>query len=160
MPLLTHLDALRQHGAWADERLLTALRAAPTPVPAALRELAHIRGAQETWLARIEQRASKLAVWPDLSTDALAAAGVALDAAYHEYFRTLSVASLDRPVSYMNTAGQSFTTPLVDILLQVFSHGQYHRGKANVALRDAHVEPVGMDYIGWRRTSLPPSGTG
>lgn len=149
--LITHLRALRAHGAWADARLLAAVRAADHPDPDAVRELSHVRGAQEIWLARIEGRAATLPVWPTLTVDELERAGRSVDAALAELFERLDEASLERGVSYVNTAGQQFSTPVGGILLHLLTHGQYHRGKANVALRDAGAEPVGVDYIVWLR---------
>lgn len=132
--------------------MLAVLIAAGVPVPEALRELAHVRGSQEVWLSRIEQRPAVVPVWPELSLDQLAAAGQAIDLGYRRLLDGLSAADLTRVVSYTNSAGQSFDTPLEEILLHVMLHAQYHRGKANVALRQAGLVPAGVDYILWRRT--------
>jgi uncharacterized damage-inducible protein DinB len=59
--------------------------------------------------------------------------------------------ALAREVTYTNTAGETFTTPLVDILLHVALHGQYHRGKVNASLRAAGEAPAPSDYIFWVR---------
>lgn len=55
------------------------------------------------------------------------------------------------PVSYRNVAGEPFATPLGDILLHVMLHAQYHRGKANAALRVAG-RAAAVDYILWHRS--------
>ena len=86
--VVEHLRSLHAHGEWADERLLQAAKAAATPVPESLRELAHVRGAQEVWLARIERRAPTLAVWPELTLAELEAAGASVDAAWLAFFAT------------------------------------------------------------------------
>jgi uncharacterized damage-inducible protein DinB len=152
VPLVRHLDALRRHGEWADTRLLEALRSAPRPVPEALRELAHVRGAQEIWLSRIEGRPASLAVWPDLSLDDLAHVGPSLDIAMRRLIDSTTAGALDRMVSYTNTAGLKFSTPLGEIVLHMLMHGQYHRGKANAALRAGGAQPASVDYIAWQRT--------
>lgn len=149
--LLTHLRSLRDHGEWADAHLLSAVAGASVPVPAAIRELAHIRGAQETWLARIEQRGATLPVWPDLTIAELARAGSEVDAAMRARFEGLRDAALNDVVAYANSTGTHFTTPLGEILLHLLLHGQYHRGKVNAALRAAGAQPVGIDYIAWQR---------
>jgi uncharacterized damage-inducible protein DinB len=51
----------------------------------------------------------------------------------------------------VNSAGQSFETPVSDMLLQVALHGQYHRGKINLMLRQAHLPPTPTDYIAFAR---------
>jgi uncharacterized damage-inducible protein DinB len=158
MSFLLHLVGLRQHGEWADRRLIDAVRAAHAPL--AVRELAHIRGAQELWLARIEQRAPILPVWPDTSVEELATIGVAVDTAWRRLFDTLTDDGLSRAVSYKSIAGDPFTTPLGEILLHTMLHGQYHRGKANAALGVAGGSPVSVDYILWQWNGAPAPTAG
>ncbi len=148
--LIAHLRSLRAHGEWADRRLLDAARTAAA-APEALREMAHVRGAQEVWLARIERRTPALAVWPGLTLDELEAAGTSVDAAWRAYFAGLRPEALRQAIEYSNSTGRTFVTPLAEILLHLVTHGQYHRGKANVALRTAGAAPVGVDYILWQR---------
>jgi uncharacterized damage-inducible protein DinB len=110
-----------------------------------------VRGAQEVWLSRIEQRGASMPVWPSLSMEELAEVGPRIDQAWSQQFAELTDADLDRVVSYTNSAGVSYDTRLEDILLHLMLHGQYHRGKANAALRAAGMPPVGVDYIVWQR---------
>lgn len=147
--LVAHLAALQRHGEWADRRLLEALRSVVSPE--ALRECAHVRGAQETWLARIEGRPATLPVWPELTVEELAHQGAGIDAGWRRFLADLDASRLGTAIAYRNSAGDSFATPLGEILLHVMLHGQYHRGKANAALRAAGT-PVGLDYILWQRS--------
>ena len=82
--MIERLDLLRRHGAWSDARMLAALKAAPSPPEEALRELAHVRGAQATWLARIAGAEPSLAIWPELSVSELEEVGEVLDASSRE----------------------------------------------------------------------------
>lgn len=149
--LIDHLDRLRRHSAWADARLLAALEAAPSPVPDAARELAHVRGAQETWLARLTGRRPALEVWPHLPTGELARVGATLDAALTDLITRTSEEELARTFSYRNSAGVELESAVGDALLHLFLHSQYHRGKANAALRAAGAAPVQVDFIVWCR---------
>lgn len=146
-----HLRSLYTHGEWADQRLLRAARGAATPVPEALRELAHVRGSQEVWLARIERRVPTLPVWPELTLAELELAGASVDAAWRLRLADLDAEALHRQVEYTSSTGRAFITPLGEILLHLMTHGQYHRGKANAALRTAGAEAAGVDYILWHR---------
>lgn len=148
-PMLVEMRRLFDHVAWADTRLLAALQgAAATP---ALREYAHILGADEVWLARLEGRPPRVAVWPALPLGELAALAESVSAGYANYLQSLDEAALDRLVAYTNSAGQSFQNSVRDILLQVALHAQYHRGKINLLLRQAGVEPAPTDYIAYVR---------
>lgn len=154
--MIEHLDLLRQHGAWADERMLAALKAAAASFPAAaLREQAHVRGAQATWLARLTGEEPLLDIWPDLTIDELEDVGRALDARWLGLHAGLAADDIARVVRYRNSRGEQFETPVEDVLLHLWLHGQYHRGRANVHLRAVGAQPVAVDYIVWSRLGRP-----
>jgi uncharacterized damage-inducible protein DinB len=140
-----------EHAAWADRLLLGALLRLD-PCPAAVwREYAHVLGAESVWLDRLRRRPARHAVWPTLEPAAAAALAESLRAEYVAYLDTLTPGALDALVPYVNSAGLAFETPVEDILLQVFLHGQYHRGKINLMLRQSREEPVPTDYIAFAR---------
>jgi uncharacterized damage-inducible protein DinB len=149
--MLTELRHLSLHMAWADEALLEAIGSAPTfPIDAA-RELAHILGADENWLARLERRTPRAGIWPDASIAGLAQAVADVERGYTAYLEQLTEADLHRMVAYVNTAGISFENSVRDILYHVFLHAHYHRGKVNLLLRQAGIAPAPMDYISYIR---------
>lgn len=149
--MLNYLTKLAAHGAWADARLVTAAQRATGEVAPVLRELGHIRGAQEIWMSRIAGRAPTIAVWPALTADELARLGPTLDTALLALLGSLSVPDLERVIRYTNSTGTTFDTPLGEVLLHLLTHGQYHRGKANALLRAAGAEAVNVDVITWLR---------
>jgi uncharacterized damage-inducible protein DinB len=125
------------HAAWADGLLLSELEAMHPPPALAWREYAHVLGAESTWLDRLLQRPARFAVWPELSVAEASSLAASLRAEYSAYVA--------------NSAGRSFDTAVSDILLQVALHGQYHRGKINLLLRQAHLPPTPTDYIAFAR---------
>jgi uncharacterized damage-inducible protein DinB len=142
---------LLEHAAWADRLMLDALLALDPPPSRAWREYAHVLGAESVWLDRLLGRPQRVAVWPELTLAEGRALSETLRAEYDAYGRALDGASLDTLVAYTNSAGQTFETPVADILLQVATHGQYHRGKINLMLRQADHAPVPTDYISFAR---------
>lgn len=133
-------------------RPLDALRSARHAAPEALREFAHILGTEETWLARLEQRSPRTAVWPDdVSIEDLEAIRERTKKAYEAFLAGLGEEGSFVPVTYTNSAGREFTTSVADILLHVVLHGQYHRGKVNLLLRQAGEMPTAPDYIAFVR---------
>ena len=58
---------------------------------------------------------------------------------------------MEAPVAYTTSAGKSFANTVKDILLHVAMHAQYHRGKINLLLRQAGLEPAPADYIAFIR---------
>jgi uncharacterized damage-inducible protein DinB len=151
------MDSLRtmrrmwEHAAWADALLLAALESTQPPPEEAWREYSHVLGAASVWLDRLLQRPARVAVWPELSRQEAAILAAELRAQYTAYLDTLTADALDVAVPYVNSAGQSFATPAGDMLLQVMLHGQYHRGKVNLLLRQTDLAPVPTDYIAFAR---------
>jgi uncharacterized damage-inducible protein DinB len=145
---------------WADSRLLEALPVGnahaanpvdPAVLAIALREYGHVLGAEEIWLARLEGRTPRTAVWPDLSRAEVAELRSRTEAHYRSYLGTLAEGDLDAAVTYVNSAGQAFTNRVGEILFHVALHGQYHRGKVNLLLRQAGLAPAPTDYIAFVR---------
>lgn len=139
------------HLTWADGLLWSALETEGAGDAQAWREYSHIVGAEEVWLARLESRAGRLTVWPQVNREELRTAREQVVASYARYMEALTAESLDSDIHYTNTAGQAFTTKVVDILAHVALHGQYHRGKINLLLRQIGGEPVPTDYISFVR---------
>lgn len=152
--MLATVRQLWAHIAWADETLLRALEAGP-PSPEILREYAHILGADEIWLARLEQRASRTPVWPSLPLDEIKTLAQTLHQDYRSFLSTLNQQRLEQVIAYTNTAGNSFENSIRDILIHVALHAQYHRGKVNLLLRQAGMAPASTDYIAFLRAVAP-----
>ena len=151
------------HSAWADLTLLAALTRGSTVPADAWREYAHVLGAEAVWLARLEQRPAPVPVWPTLTSDEVAALRGSVVAGYNAYLARLDAASLLESFSYRNSTGQEFTSVVHDVLVHVALHGQYHRGKINLLLRQGHCEPGPADYISFVRgvpAAVAPRPTG
>lgn len=139
------------HSAWADASLLEALTQGATVPADAWREYAHVLAAEAVWLARLDQRPAPVPVWPTLTSNEVAALRGSVVAGYHAYLARLDAPWLLRSITYRNSSGQEFTSVVHDVLVHVALHGQYHRGKINLLLRQGHCEPVPVDYIGFVR---------
>lgn len=151
MTAIDHIRRLFDHLTWADGRLLEALRRSDGEPESALREFAHVIGSQETWLSRIQERPAGTAVWPDDDVESVARLAAKTHAAYRGWLDGLTDEDLGREVAYTNSAGQSFTNSVGDILWHVVLHAQYHRGKVNVLLRQSRREPAPVDFIAFVR---------
>lgn len=151
LPLLKSMYA---HMAWANARVLEALRAAPGDDPQALERYAHILAAEHIWLSRIEGRVPRLAVFPELTLEQCATLSAENSEGYMRLLEREQGDSIERTQTYTNSAGASFTGRVVDILTQVALHGSYHRGQVAMMMRRSGGNPVSTDYILYAR-SLP-----
>jgi uncharacterized damage-inducible protein DinB len=147
------LSKLITHLAWADDRVLAALRSATDPDPACLELFAHVLAAEHVWLARLKGETPRHAVWPALSLVECAGLVQVNQRDLIALLGTLTAADLPRGVTYKNSAGQEFTSSIEDILLHVCLHGTYHRGQIAWALRHGGGVPMPTDYIAFVRGS-------
>ena len=88
--MLVTVQRLFDHLAWADACLLEALEASAPPPAEAIREFAHILGADEVWLARLEGRPAKAAVWPAMAPTELRALSRAVHDGFARYLGGLA----------------------------------------------------------------------
>lgn len=151
MTTLDQLRSLWRHAEWADRCIQGALASVAELPTEILREYAHILGAEEVWLARLERRAARAPVWPQVSFAATEFLAVQVRTGYDALLARFDAAAVDEAITYTNSVGQTFTNSAGDILLQVVLHGQYHRGKINLMLRKAGLEPAPTDYIAFVR---------
>ena len=146
------LTRLFDHMEWANARVLEALRAQEHLDADALRLFAHTLGAEETWLARIDERAARQPVWPTLTLDECAAVAAENRAAFARLLSEIDAGGdAERIVRYRNSAGFEFTNTLLDILTHVAIHGSHHRGQIARQLRAGGIVPPYVDYIAFAR---------
>lgn len=138
---------LFRYTAWANQRALDSVRDTPAAHDEAIPLLAHLLAAEHVWLARLNGRPPRHAVWPTLSLDECDALLAENELGYRDFIANLSEADMNRPVPYRTTTGQEFVTPVFDILTQVLTHGPYHRGQIARIIGRAGGKAPGTDYI-------------
>jgi len=143
------LERLFTYDDWANREALASLRG----TPAALRRLAHIVGAQWTWLHRLTGEVP-VDVWPELDPAACGAQVGELKERWRGLLGALTDEKLARKVSYTNTKGRRFESTVGEILLHVALHGAYHRGQIAADVRANGREPAYTDYIHATREHL------
>lgn len=150
-----YLVRLFEHMEWADARVGDALARAEHPPQVALELYAHVLAAELVWLDRVEGREQSVAVWPEpgasSATSACAELAATAQARRSAFAGGLGEMDLRRAVSYTNSAGVAFETPLEEILVHVALHGAYHRGQVATHLKAAGAEPAATDFIAFVR---------
>jgi uncharacterized damage-inducible protein DinB len=146
------LPRIFAHMRWADTRAREALRDAPGAlVERALELYGHVLGAEHVWLTRIRGEEPTVAVWPRLSVREAATLADQVHAGFDALVGSLGPGDLDRDVTYVNSAGQRFTSRVEDILVHVALHGSYHRGQVAMLIRDGGGTPAPTDFIAFVR---------
>jgi uncharacterized damage-inducible protein DinB len=144
-------ELLWEYNRWANDIVLMTLEKYGPQAPATSHRLmSHIVNSQSVWLSRIIGQQAPTAIWEEhdlekikqLNQESLLGLKGVLDEQGD---------NLDAIVAYKNSSGIAFENSILDILLQVFTHGGYHRAQIAMQLRQAGLEPVNTDYISWVR---------
>ena len=146
-----HFRKLYEHVAWADQRVLQGLRGAHNGSKRDLELYSHILGSEHNWFSRVNGSVPKLAIWPTLTLDECERVGKETVSAFTALISSLTPESLQKPITYRNSAGDQFTSTLEDILTHVSLHGAYHRGQIAASIRAAGDVPTPTDYIAFTR---------
>ena len=141
------------HDAWANAEALESVDLAGAP-PTALRLIAHVAAAERLWKARIDGRGAAVVVWPAWSVAECRAELISLAADWSRYVAGLGAAEAARPVAYVNSKGEPWTTSVDDILAHVVLHSSYPRGQIAHVLRAGGAEPAYTDYVHCVRNDL------
>lgn len=135
---------------WATERELAAFEDVDNPQ--ALKMLGHILAAKQIWLVRLNgQDSSAISTHPDLSLDECRKLAAEIAMGYARIFSTLDAAAIESSITYKNTKGDRFTTPIGQVLTHVAFHSTYHRGQIALLLRQEGDTAVNTDFITFTR---------
>lgn len=139
-------------------RQITGLILATSQNQQAVTLIAHTLAAQQRWLSRCKfEPAPTDPLWPDWSAERLTGIINSNHAEWVAYLQTLQPQDFERPVTYQNTQGVTYTDTLQDILAHVINHGTHHRAQAGQHLKLAGAKLPSTDYILYAREIAPLS---
>jgi uncharacterized damage-inducible protein DinB len=147
------------YNAWANARLYDACSRLPREEYHRDRRaffrslhgtLNHLLLTDRIWLGRIEGRPVRFGglddeLYADLHS--LREARRREDARIVDLVGALGEEALADEVTYTNTSGNSFATPLWQVLAHLFNHQTHHRGQAHDMLSQTEVPPPPLDLI-------------
>jgi len=143
--------SLLRYTQWAHDRVLERFRSVDRVPDRAVELFGHLLRAQDVWYGRVANTDhAELDLW---ATDPLSTSAGRLEDSTRRWQALLDERAddLDQPVSYTNSSGTAFETPLRDILLHVVNHGTHHRAQIALLLREADIAPPATDYIFYLR---------
>jgi len=145
------LQRLLEHMTWADAQVLARLRGAPEDT-ASLKWYAHVLAAERVWYMRLHgQDWTRQRVWPALSLDECSSLAEQNAGQFKQYIARLKDDELDRKVTYTNSAGETHSNTISDVITHVALHGVHHRGQIAASLRSNGVDPPALDFIRFAR---------
>ncbi len=149
---------LAHYQKWANDRFRNNLKELDysklmieTPYGPIRDVIAHIFGAVELWMKRLQGESPKSIRtgesyndWQNLEIDWLE-----MDNKLIELAESLNEQEFSKRIRYTSTEGLDLETSMDNVLIQLLTHHQsYHRGQIGMALRQNHLPPVQeTDYI-------------
>ena len=145
------IKRLFEYDNWAIERELNALEGVDNPD--ALKTLGHVLAAKRIWLVRLNgEDSSTVSTFPDLTLSDCRKLAAELAMGFAGQLASLDTGTPD--ITYKNTKGEEFTTPVIEVLTHVAFHGAYHRGQIALLLRQGGEPAVNTDYITFTRRPM------
>ena len=158
-------DALRLHldySTWASRRLVDAAaslnadeqtRDFKTSDNSVLGTLAHVFAGDRVWLSRVKGETPGPFITPeDRRLEVLQNDWPPLHQRWKQFVGSLSDQDLLSVISYKDTKGNPYQTPLWQILLHLVNHGTHHRGQVSGFLRALGHTPPAVDLIAYYRS--------
>lgn len=140
------------YDAWANRRVLEAMRKTPAASDRARQVMAHLAGSGRVWLARLHAEATEgLTPWPAADLDETARILRENEKGFAALLDGLSDEALAEVLAYRTTTGTAMRTSRLDIFTHLLLHGAYHRGQLAVEIKHAGGEPVVTDFIFFAR---------
>jgi uncharacterized damage-inducible protein DinB len=156
--LRLHLD----YSAWASRRLVDQaamltpaelIRDFETSDKNVVGTLAHVFAADRVWLSRVKGEPPAAFITPeDRRLKVLQNDWPALHQRWKLFTDQLSDQDMLANISYKDTKGNPYVSPLWQILLHLVNHGTHHRGQVSGFLRAMGHTPQALDLIAYYRS--------
>lgn len=143
---------LFEYNSWANGRIIASIESLEGDRREALRPLSHLLMSERVWLRRLkgeDTQAVNLA--PEFSLEECRMVEEENQKGFAEYIASLSGGFLNSIVTYKNSKGVEFDTPVRDVLTHIAFHSAYHRGQTASAVRRSDGVPQNSDYITFAR---------
>ena len=149
--LYSYIKKLYAYNNWANKLVLESLESQQVADEYCFKMFSHGLNAQFIWHRRVSHQPNDYKIWDIWNSEQLAQAiaNSALD--WTSYIDTLDEAELERVFSYQNSAGDSFTSRVLDCVMHCVNHATHHRAQVGRRLRELGYIPTSTDYITYCR---------
>ena len=155
---LSLVNELINYNYWARDRHLQAcaaiteeqfLRPLGSSFPSIRDTLAHLVAVEWLWLERWRGRSPRCLLSPEEfpTVAAVSERWRIVESEMRQYLASLNEETLERPVTYVNPKGQTWTYTLWRMMLHLLNHQSYHRGQVATLLRQLGIQPPEVDFL-------------
>ena len=148
--MLDFFRKLFSYDEWAIGRSLGLIDASSASKAKLL--LSHILLAERIWLTRLNGNDSAgIPTFEEFPVEECERMVSELHRGYIKFIHSLSESDLNRSITYKNTKGEEFSTPIHEILTHVGLHSAYHRGQIAWLVREGGDTAINTDFITFTR---------
>lgn len=160
------LHTLAQYNRWANQRLYETCEKIGEEEYSRPRQaffgsihgtLNHLLLTDRNWIGRVDGNDPRLGPLDKIlfeTFDRLRVARVEEDQHILDVVSAIDEKRLETDLTYCNTKGKTFTTPLRMVLGNIFNHQVHHRGQVHDMLSQTEVPPPPLDFLHFVRESL------
>jgi uncharacterized damage-inducible protein DinB len=146
-PYFIHLFT---YNAWANRRVLNALKEQDVRDAKMLSLMGHIVAALMLWLHRVQGLPPpQVKLWDDWNVDQLIELSELYCTRWQDFVNKED--SFSRELSYTNYTGDPYINNVEMIMIHQVNHATYHRAQVAMLMRQQGYQPVNTDFITWDR---------
>lgn len=137
---------------WANERYLKFIEENQIANERVSRICGHVLVAQVLWIKRIiPVEMDDYSLWENYSLIEMNKMSETCYSVWKNFLEEYPDNAFSEIISYTNTQGLAFKTPVNEIISHVLYHGAYHRGQLAILIRDLGFTPPYTDYVAFLR---------
>lgn len=146
-----HFNELFAYDRWANKRVYELIRSTRPKNDRIYLLFSHIISASRIWLNRCAGRPGVVDLFAERSMPEMEIDLRENDREWQHLLDQLPDGDLLQDITYKNTQGTPFVTPLNGMMMQVINHGTHHRGQIVQLVRQEGFDVPGTDYILYHR---------
>ena len=137
---------------WANNRIINTIKNLHEPPYKTELLMSHIISTQDLWLERIQKKEKPtIGLWDEMSIQECAVLSPISNSKWINYIKRLTKKDVEKTIDYFNTKGDPKSNQLIDILIHVTNHSNYHRAQISQILSNSNIKPPVIDYIFFAR---------
>lgn len=150
MNSIEHLRELYLYNDWANRRIITAFKSAPSEK--AQKILAHILITEQEYYARLfGKNSTGFNFWQEFSLEELSKLAKENAENYEGLLKRFDDEGLGQIAHYKTSEGKPVSNTFREVLTHVLFHSMNHRGQVNSAIRESGFAPPATDFIIYAR---------
>ncbi len=152
-----YFERLYRYNNWANDIILKALSENNVDDAEISKLISHLIAAQEIWISRITNRPPNVnGVWTVFTPEENRKLAEASGSDWLAFIDNIQESDYRRIISYKNTQGIAYDTPVIDIMCHAVNHTSYHRAQIAKLLRQMGIAPPNTDFITYARAFALP----